>query len=213
MASYTYQLTMRTGPTPGRIVMLGEGEFMIGRDPASSFAISDPEVSRHHARLTFQSGFYVLEDLNSTNGTFVNGRRLVGQYVMQSGDVINLGENITLIYESTPYDPDVTVASTAVFPQPEENKTFSPFPQTSRPAPAGQQIPATPPPTYTGQVPASPDDFEPMPPAKPRSRSLPWVLASCGCLTIVCLIVVAALFYIDSQNLWCSAFPFIPGCP
>ena len=70
-----FQLIMRTGPTPGATFTLEGDQLNIGRDSTNEVTINDAEVSRHHARLTFQGGKYVLEDLGSTNGTFVNGQR------------------------------------------------------------------------------------------------------------------------------------------
>jgi pSer/pThr/pTyr-binding forkhead associated (FHA) protein len=218
MERLMYQLTQRTGPTPGKIFTLSQEEITIGRETTNALPISDPEVSRRHARISFQNGYYILEDLNSTNGTFVNGRRLVGQYVMQHGDVLNLGENITLVFEGTALDPDATVASTTVFPQPEEAQPASvraTMPQQAPPSlpPDYGRQPFGPGQAYSGQVPENPDEFEPMPRPQTRNRALPWVLAGCGCLTIVCVVALAALWYIDANYLWCSVFPFLPGCP
>jgi predicted component of type VI protein secretion system len=210
MLSFSNQLTMRAGPTPGKIFTLGTGELTLGRETTNPIAISDPEVSRRHARLVYQNGLYALEDLNSTNGTFVNGRRLVGRYVLQPGDVINLGENVTLIFESTPLDPDATTPSPSVFPSMEE-----PYRPIRAPTQINPVLPEVATPTqtyYSGQVPENPDEFEPMPPQE-RNRALPWVLAGCGCLTIVCIAALGVLWYIDANFLWCSVFPFLPGCP
>lgn len=219
MATYTYQLTMRTGPTPGKIFVLSNAESTIGRDTSNPIAIADPEISRRHGRVNFQGGYYVLEDFNSTNGTFVNGKRLVGQYVLQPGDVVNLGEHVTLVFESQPYDPDATQVTPVVYPQTEEQpQPVVPRTPSYSAAPTQYPPPAAYPPTqsgpmYVGQVPPGPDDFEPMPEQPPRNRSLPWILAGCGCLTMICVVALAALWYIDSNFLWCSIFPFIPGCP
>ena len=71
-------------------------------------AINDAEISRKHARLTFQGGKYVLEDLGSTNGTFVNGQRLAGPVVLKSGDVVSLGEQIVLMYDVLSVDAGAT---------------------------------------------------------------------------------------------------------
>src|SRR5512141_184989 len=106
-----YQLVMRSGPTPGAIFPLEGDQLMIGRDSSNSVAISDAEVSRRHARLTFQCGKYVLEDLGYTNGTFVNGQRLAGPHVLKAGDVVALGEQIVLMYEALSSDPGATVMS------------------------------------------------------------------------------------------------------
>lgn len=50
--------------------------FRLGRDPANDAVIRDAKVSRNHAEIRFERGFYVLHDLSSANGTFVNGRQI-----------------------------------------------------------------------------------------------------------------------------------------
>ena len=76
MASQTYQLVMQKGPNPGKIFELVQEELTIGRDITNRIVINDPEVSRKHARLVLQSGSYVIEDLGSTNGTFLDDKRI-----------------------------------------------------------------------------------------------------------------------------------------
>lgn len=62
----------------------------------------DPELSRHHAQISLQSsGEYAIQDLASTNGTFVNGMRLVAPAVLSSGDAIELG-GTTLVVRVAP---------------------------------------------------------------------------------------------------------------
>ncbi|MCX4987787.1 MULTISPECIES: FHA domain-containing protein [unclassified Streptomyces] len=63
----------------------------IGRDPASGLRLNHETVSRVHAELSRQSGVWVLRDLGSTNGTTVNGRRVIGASVVQDGDQIGFG--------------------------------------------------------------------------------------------------------------------------
>ena len=53
-------------------------------------------MSRRHARLRLEADSYILEDLGSTNGTFVNGDRLEGERILQPGDEIAVGENVIL---------------------------------------------------------------------------------------------------------------------
>jgi hypothetical protein len=67
--------------------------------PDNEIAIQDPEVSRRHALFTFSGGLYQVEDTGSTNGSFVNGRRVQGTVILQHGDRIQLGESITLIFQ------------------------------------------------------------------------------------------------------------------
>lgn len=50
--------------------------FTIGRDPGNDIILRDPKVSRHHAEIVFERGFFVLHDLASANGTYVNGKRV-----------------------------------------------------------------------------------------------------------------------------------------
>ncbi|AKZ58838.1 hypothetical protein SAM23877_5793 [Streptomyces ambofaciens ATCC 23877] len=64
----------------------------IGRDPASGLRLTHETVSRVHAELSRQGGMWVLRDLSSTNGTTVNGRRVIGAAVVREGDLIGFGQ-------------------------------------------------------------------------------------------------------------------------
>ena len=86
-------------------------QLTIGRDSINEIVINDAEISRRHARLTFQGGKYVLEDLGSTNGTFVNGQRLAGPRVLKAGEVVSFGEQIVMVFEATNFDAGATVVS------------------------------------------------------------------------------------------------------
>ncbi|MEV5546253.1 DUF1707 and FHA domain-containing protein [Streptomyces sp. NPDC052309] len=74
-------------PHPGTVHPL-----RIGRDPGSGLRLSHETVSRVHAELSRQGGMWVLRDLGSTNGTTVNGRRVVGAAVVREGDRIGFGQ-------------------------------------------------------------------------------------------------------------------------
>ena len=50
--------------------------FTLGRDPGNDIILRDPKVSRHHGEIVFERGFFVLHDLASANGTYVNGKRI-----------------------------------------------------------------------------------------------------------------------------------------
>ncbi|MET7378874.1 DUF1707 and FHA domain-containing protein [Streptomyces sp. NPDC005526] len=63
----------------------------IGRDPASGLRLNHDTVSRVHAELRHQGGMWVLRDLGSTNGTTVNGRRVIGAAVVRAGDQVGFG--------------------------------------------------------------------------------------------------------------------------
>ncbi|WP_437683145.1 sigma 54-interacting transcriptional regulator [Sorangium sp. So ce131] len=73
-------------------VRLNEGVgVVIGRDPSADVAIPERSLSRRHARFTFQRGDVLVEDLGSTNGTFLGGQR-VEQGILKPGDEVVLGE-------------------------------------------------------------------------------------------------------------------------
>lgn len=88
-------LTMLTGARPGAIYTLGPGELILGRDEELSWRIEDRAVSSHHARLSGVDGRFQIEDLDSTNGTYVNGER-VQRRELRDGDRIQLGEHTLL---------------------------------------------------------------------------------------------------------------------
>jgi len=89
---------MRRGPTPGAVYELDGDEITIGRGNKSTVVIRDNEVSREHCRLVRRADDYELFDLGSSNGTFVNGQRVLSPWLLQSSMLIELGDTITLEY-------------------------------------------------------------------------------------------------------------------
>ena len=69
-------------------------EIMIGRDSNCDLSISDEALSAHHARLAHHHGQWWLEDLNSTNGTFLNRERLNMPAVVITGDQFKCGNTL-----------------------------------------------------------------------------------------------------------------------
>jgi pSer/pThr/pTyr-binding forkhead associated (FHA) protein len=70
--------------------ILPGGIKTVGRAPRADFVVDAPLVSRLHCRLTLQPEGLLVEDLESTNGTFVNGER-VTKLVMRNGDALRVG--------------------------------------------------------------------------------------------------------------------------
>ena len=135
-SSGNYRLTVRQGPVPGKIFELAKDMMTLGRDVNNDLVINDSEVSRNHARLTAQSGGYLIEDLASTNGTFVNGQRLIGPKLLNSGDVVGLGETIVLEFGYVA-DAGATVIASAPMPV-----VAPPPPMMSEPITAAPVMPA-----------------------------------------------------------------------
>lgn len=70
-----------------------EDDMTIGRDSDNGIAITDPFLSGKHAMFMGQDGSYLIKDLDSTNGTFVNGEKLIDMPVrLKDGDRIHMGQ-------------------------------------------------------------------------------------------------------------------------
>jgi hypothetical protein len=177
MSPSSFRLIERTGPNPGTVYNLDIEVMIFGREVGTDIVLGDSEISRQHARITHTPGGYVLEDLGSTNGTFVNGERLTSPRVLDPGDLIGLGENVTLTFDAVSPEAAATVARRAV---------AVPQPSPVQPAPIPQvvvQVPAAPTPSTTG-----------------KSR-LPLALAGGGCLVI--FLAGAAVLYFMPASWWC----------
>jgi diguanylate cyclase (GGDEF)-like protein len=113
-------LTIMSGMEAGRVIPL-EDSTVIGRERSQGLSIEDPGLSRSHAHVGRREdgGFYI-EDLESTNGTLVNGRRVVMAAHLEPGDYIQLGGSLLLrfamidatdeemrrqLFESSVHDP------------------------------------------------------------------------------------------------------------
>ena len=129
------------GPNSGQELSV-EGGGVIGRDPASaSVAIEDPEASRKHASLTGGGDGLSIEDLGSTNGTFVNGERVEGARPLAAGDKIKIG---TTVFEVRAAIEATRMASPPEPPGPPPAPEPPAAPQA--PAPVAEQPPGPPPP-------------------------------------------------------------------
>lgn len=199
----SFKLIMRRGPNVGKTFELVKDVVTIGRDASNDVAINDAEVSRHHARLTRQGGGYAIEDLGSTNGTFVGSMRLTGLRILNNGDTFGLGETVTLAYEVATADAGATVvgsvSATMVNNLPE--------PQFAAPPPPAYSPPQA---DFSSAAPLMDSGTEAQPQA---GGSRKWIAIGCGCLTVcLCFAAIAgALAYIDANNLYCQIAPFI--CP
>jgi predicted component of type VI protein secretion system len=186
---------MRSGPTPGKVFPLEAAEITVGRDTTNGITINDAEVSRRHAKLTLQGNAYQLEDLGSTNGTFVNGNRLSGPFTLKANDTVSFGENIVLIVEAA-FDANATMAA----PVKAAKTTIAPLPATPSPA--------TPPPSYSGQVPAGPASA-PAPRKKSRAGTVVLIVVA---VILLCLILACVILFlwVDADKTgarWCM-IPF-----
>lgn len=214
--SSNYQLVMRKGANPGQTFPIDLTEMYIGRDLACEIVIQDTEVSRRHAKIYISGPGFVIEDLGSTNGTFINGQRISSPHALIPGEEIALGDTTTLVFEVSEMDPDATRVA---MPPAQAEHTFVNVPSSSSypaftdvpepisipPATPIQSIPPVPPaPPYAGQVPPSPG----RPVAPPKKKSKTWLIILIIVLVIICG-CVALLLIVDSMNLYCDLAPGI----
>jgi ABC transport system ATP-binding/permease protein len=93
------------------------GSLTIGRSQAADLALSDPSVSRKHASLRLDGATVVIEDLDSANGTFVNGEQIADPVRLESGDVIVLGSTeLELRVETAEAQAASTATPTEIHP-------------------------------------------------------------------------------------------------
>jgi hypothetical protein len=82
-----YQLTSSLGLS----YSIGIRGLSMGRSRTNTVHVSDPVVSRVHARILYVRGRYWIRDENSQSGTFVNGRRVMGQQALNTGNILQIG--------------------------------------------------------------------------------------------------------------------------
>jgi EmrB/QacA subfamily drug resistance transporter len=106
------ELRITAGKDVGRMFVLAE-DTVLGRDEQADVVLGDAsgQISRRHARITFVDGSAALEDLGSTNGTFVNGARVEGLQRLSTGDEIRLGASV-LEFVAAPPSAETTGAHT-----------------------------------------------------------------------------------------------------
>ena len=214
-----YRLVMRTGPSVGMVYPLDKNELFIGRDLGNDIPINDPEVSRRHARIFLQGTNYIIEDLGSTNGTSVNGQRIMGPYMLRPGELVVFGEQVSLLFEAVQTDSDATVVSGS-----KDVEDFAPVYQSSSPQPAHQpsyQQPAQQPQDspyashYAGQVPSQPEYDE----LQAKKKFPVWLILIIVLVLLIVCVCGVGLYFIDANDMWCDLFGFIfnaiaPGsCP
>jgi pSer/pThr/pTyr-binding forkhead associated (FHA) protein len=166
----SFQIVLRSGPTPGKTFPLVKSELFIGRDLSNDIVINDPEISRRHARIYIQNGGFVLEDLGSTNGSPVSGQRLVSPYTLHPGEVITLGERITLSFETAELEESTTVSTGSL----KDPATVRPE---ASPSPVPVQTPAYPPPSSSYEqrpsYPSRTEQPQQYPPVSPPAYQSP----------------------------------------
>jgi predicted component of type VI protein secretion system len=168
---------VRSGPRSGERIEL-VGELVVGRENAD-LTVADEEVSRRHLAMRPHEDGVELEDLGSTNGTFVDGARLAAVVVVSSSARVVLGETELEIEVEVP-EPELDPGATRLRERPPErdativgrapvapppDATIAGAPTPARPAPAPEPVPAPVPAAPPRAAPAPVAAAAPSPPA------------------------------------------------
>lgn len=196
MGENDFHLRVIKGYEVGKTFPLSEDEITIGRSEENDITILVPEVSRRHAVLTKQKEGYLLRDLGSTNGTFVDRKRVGGKYLLNPGDTVMLGNEVFLKYETAGEKADPTEAtppSPMEVPEPPPEPPVEPgVPEIEKAAPA--------PPVEAEPAPEVPEEETPEEGRGART----WMWAGIGCLVVLLFILVVGLIAFDWLDLYCT---------
>lgn len=94
-------LLVQRGPDAGSRFLLDEDSVSAGRHPSSDIFLDDISVSRRHATFSRQGGGYVVSDMGSLNGTYVNRDRIEGNISLTGGDEVQLGKYRLIYFPGT----------------------------------------------------------------------------------------------------------------
>jgi len=179
MSGEKYRLVMSAGPNPGKVFELNMDSMSIGREASNDIVIQDEELSRNHARISRRGATFLLEDLGSTNGTFINRQRISSPRMLNPGDEVGFGENVVLSFQGEGAAPTVAAPGRG------QAATRQPAP----PAPQQYAAPA------------------PQPAAAPAKKGGNPLLIGCLILVFLCIVVLIGAYFFDSLNLYCTS-PF-----
>ena len=113
------KLTLRLGDDVVKHFAVGP-MASIGRTADNAIAIDSPAVSTHHACVFREGGLLMLEDLQSTNGTFLNGKR-VSRHILRHGDVVQIGGHELTLDESV--DAEAAASANTELSEPNQGET------------------------------------------------------------------------------------------
>lgn len=216
MNEFEALLVVERGPTPARRFPLQTEQATVGRSAGNDLVLADPEISRRHIRVVRRADGFAVEDIGSTNGTFVNGQRISHLTLLQDGDTIDLGDTVRLRFLAQSAAPPVplapivpaeaidkpTLTGSAPVPRPEAYEpAYTPPAPVIAPAPAPVAAPL-PPPRPAPAMPAAPLYPPSVPPAyaaEPprRGRAL---LLGCGLLIALLLVCLGTFLVLDTYQ-------------
>jgi len=226
MENYSQQfLVVIEGPNEGQAYPLQDMICTLGRTTDNTIVIDNTRISRHHTQIRLLPQGAIVEDMGSTNGTWVNRRQLTGPHRLKPGDVITLADYITFRYEledtlhTDKLAPAMPGSATQVIDDSPPYVPPPPPPDYEEPYPADQSI--TPPPQQpffqydsaaqtvsSAQPTSAPQQTRGASPATPPAKRSKWiyfVIALLLILICVCLGIAVYLWFAP-VTFWESVF-------
>ena len=225
-------LVVIEGPNEGQAYPLQDMVCTIGRTADNTIVIDSTRISRHHTQIRLAEGTTgttaIVEDMGSTNGTWVNHRQLTGPHQLMPGDVITLADYITFRYEvedtlsTAKLAPTMPGSATQMMdnstpypPPPDYEETYQAHPESSATPPnqpfiqfgSAQQ---TTPPSQPSSVPQQAWTPPPSPPpaAAPPAKRSKWVYVIVAILLVLICICLGVAIYLwfAPVTFWESVF-------
>lgn len=209
MGYKNYRLTIIKGFNKGEVFPLEADEIIIGRGEENEIVFNIAEVSRTHAVLTKAEEGYMIKDLGSTNGTYVDKKKIGGKYLLKPGDTVMLGDAIYMTYLAD-LDPEETL----VAPRPEE----IPEADITAVTPTPVDVPSEPAPPTTPRKKRSAEQVLNKTQVEEEKKGKTWLWAGIGCVVVIFFLIVVGLIAFDYLNLYCtppfdSLLSFLYTCP
>ncbi len=213
-------LVVIEGPNEGQAYPLQDVVCTIGRTADNTIVIDSPRISRHHTQIRFTESatgtMAMVEDMGSTNGTWVNQRQLSGPQRLMPGDIITLADYVAFRYEvedtlnteklapAMPGSVTKVIDDSATYPPPPPTyeEPYRPYDETPTPAPRQPFIqlgsaPQTAPPAQPVSRPSQPKAAPPVStPAAPPAKRSKWVYLIVAILVVLICICVAIAVYL-----------------
>ena len=104
-----FYLALVEGAPAGQWVKLGEAPITVGRDRHLDIVLADTDVSRLHLLASVVDGAVIIEDLGSTNGTFIDGRRITRRAVLPIGSLLRIGDHVFRCQRCSPREMERSV--------------------------------------------------------------------------------------------------------
>lgn len=209
MGYKNYRLTIIKGFNKGEVYPLEADEIIIGRGDENEIVLNIAEVSRTHAILTKAEEGFMIKDLKSTNGTYVDKKKVGEKYLLKPGDTIMLGDAIYMTYQAD-LDPEETL----VTPRPDETLVEEVTAVIPKPVDVQRETaPAT-----TPRKSKSAEKVISKSQVSEDKKGKTWLWAGIGCVVVIFFLIVVGLIAFDYLNLYCTPpfdtlLSFLYTCP